>query len=122
MATTPVFVTAPSGQAGLVLKLAAEPTAGTPDPALANGAGGDALTELTNIKGYYTCNVTEALVGSYAGTVETSGGAVLAAARFDMLDTTDAVFQSGFTADVNTKWINNALVVGDGNGSPWDGA
>ena len=62
MATTPVFLSAPSGQAGMVLKLAAEPTAGTPDPALANGAGGDALTELTNIKGYYTCTIQALLV------------------------------------------------------------
>lgn len=121
MATTPVFVTAPSGLAAMVLKIAAEPTAGTPDPALGNGAG-DTLTELTNVLGWYSCDVTEALSGSYIGTVETSGGAVIATMRFDMLDTTAPVFQSGFSTDVNVKTINDAVVIGDGNGTPWGGA
>ena len=132
MATTPVFVKAPSGLAGLVLKLAAEPIVGTLDPALVNGAGGDTLTELTNVLGWYSADVTEALAGSYVGTVETSGGTPIAADLFEMLDTTTPVFESSLLSrlkftkanelDVNVQSINGAAVVGDGNATPWDGA
>ena len=92
MATTPVFVNSPSGLAGLVLKLSAEPSVGDLDPALANGAGGDALTELTNILGWYRCDVTQALAGIHTGTVETSAGDAIGTFRFDLVDSTTPAF------------------------------
>lgn len=113
MATTPVFVNAPGGLSGLVLKLAAEPVVGTLDPALVNGAGGDALVELTNIAGWYKADVTEALVGVHAGTVETSGGDGIAAGEWDMADTTTPVFESLYQntkiAAIITAIITNAV-------------
>ena len=93
MATTPVFVNAASGLSGLVLKLAPEPSVGDLDPSLANGAGGDALTELTNILGWYRCDVTQALTGIHSGTVETSAGVAIGAFRFDLVDSTTPVFE-----------------------------
>lgn len=90
MATTPVFVNAPSGLSGLILNLAAEPSVGDLDPALANG--GDALTELTNIKGWYKADITQALDGIHVGTSETSAGDAIGTFRFDMVDTTTPVF------------------------------
>jgi len=110
MATTPVFVKAPSGLAGLVLKLAAEPIVGTLDPALVNGAGGDTLTELTNVLGWYSADVTEALAGSYVGTVETSGGTPISAGRFDLADTTTPVFEALDANAVSSSVIASAAI------------
>lgn len=93
MATTPVFVNAASGLSGLVLKLAPEPSVGDLDPSLANGVGGDALTELTNILGWYRCDVTQALTGIHSGTVETSAGVAIGAFRFDLVDSTTPAFE-----------------------------
>ena len=92
MATTPVFVRAPSGQAGLVLKIVALPSVGDLDPTAANGAG-DTLTELTNCGGWYKADVTEALDGSYIGCVELSGNPI-ASFYLRMADTTKPVFES----------------------------
>ncbi len=93
MAITPVYVNAASGLSGLVLKLSAEPSTGDLDPALANGAGGDALVELTNILGWYKADVTEALVGTHTGTVETSVGDAIGALRFDLVDTISPAYE-----------------------------
>lgn len=98
MATTPVYIRASSSLTGLILKLAALPSVGDLDPSLANGSG-DTLTELTNTLGWYKCDVTEALTGAYTGTVETAGGTVLSACRFDMADTTTPVFEIEFGMD-----------------------
>lgn len=92
MATTPVFLRAPAGQAGLVLKLTPLPTVGDLDPSAANGAG-DTLVELTNAGGWYKADVTEALDGSYIATVELSGTAIIGA-FVRMTDTTTPVFES----------------------------
>ena len=91
MATTPVFVNAPSGLSGLILNLAAEPSVGDLDPALANG--GDALTELTNIQGWYKADISQALAGIHIGTVETSAADAIGTFRFDMVDSTTPIFE-----------------------------
>lgn len=94
MATTPVILDiGTTGYSGLTLKLYAMPTAGTPDPTIANGAG-DTMAEQTNAKGWYTANVDEALAGVYRAVVESSGGEVVSRGYCRMADTTTPVHAS----------------------------
>lgn len=72
MASTPVEVQGPSGQ---TLTLRLYPDDGS--DVVANGAGGDTLTEYTNALGLYQTTVDEALTGMYYFRVTTGAGAVV---------------------------------------------
>ncbi len=97
MATTPVILGGiPSGET-CTLKLYAEPTAGTPDPTIANGSG-DSMTEQTNAKTWYSADVTEALSGNYRAVVEDAAGDEIAVGWVEMADTTTPVFERQATA------------------------
>lgn len=61
-----------SGTVGMILRLRSMTTG-----AVANGAGGDVLTE-TGTTGFFSASVAESLTGTYSVEVESSGGAVLA--------------------------------------------
>jgi len=72
MATTITEIHAATGQ---TLTLRLYPDDGS--DAIANGAGGDSLTEYANAAGLYSADVTQALVGVYYYRVNTGAGAMI---------------------------------------------
>lgn len=74
MADTIVMVAIPSGYSSPVIKLS---DVSTPDTIVNNSPNGDTLTELTNMKGFYTATISESVTGLHLVTVETSDGSVV---------------------------------------------
>jgi|GEM_PF-6502207 len=83
MASTPVEVNAPSGLSSPKLELYPHGS-----DTIANGAGGDTLTEKTNKKGVYSATVTEALTGWHDVVVK-DGTSVIAGGHVRLADDTD---------------------------------
>ncbi len=81
MASTTVEVHMPTG---LTLTLKLYPYG---SDTIANGAGGDTMTERTNAKGVYSATVTEAITGWHDAIIE-EGGTSIAALDVHLADDT----------------------------------
>lgn len=82
-----------------------------------SGALTTLITHLTDIKGGTFSGATDSLEAIRDSLVTTDGKIDGVKAKSDQM-----VFTKANELDTNTKSINSATVVGDGNATPWDGA
>ena len=76
----------------------------------------------TNDGGTVNMNGTFDLVDSSTGMTLNQGGDAITLLDAIKVPTDKMVFSKANELDANTKSINDAEVVGDGNATPWDGA